>query len=123
MIGKGFTPETLLIGLFQPSKGLNGTPRKIPFDLSVKRGLAISHIVSHNYRMKKEFVFQIEQDDDMLVATCHEPEMATQGENLDELLAMIRDLIRCRFDDGDERLAWPIRLHFLHDPVLSAQVA
>jgi hypothetical protein len=36
---------------------------------------------------------------------------------------MIRDLIRCRFDEGDERLAWPIRLHFLHDPVLSAQVA
>ena len=53
--------------------------------------------------MKKEFVFQIEQDDD------HEPEMATQGENLDELLAMIRDLIRCRFDDGDGRLAWPAR--------------
>jgi predicted RNase H-like HicB family nuclease len=69
--------------------------------------------------MKNEFVFQIEQDEDMLVATCHEPEMATQGENLDELLAMIRDLIRSRFDAGDERLAWPIRLHFLHDPVLS----
>jgi len=73
--------------------------------------------------MKKEFVFQVEQDDDMLVATCHEPEMATQGESVDELLVMIRDLIRCRFDDGDERLAWTIRLHFLHDPVLSAQVA
>ena len=64
--------------------------------------------------MKKEFVFQIEQDDDMLVATCHEPEMATQGENLDELL----DMIRCRFDSGDDRLGWPIRLHFLNDPVL-----
>ena len=47
--------------------------------------------------MKKEFVFQIEQDDEMLVATCHEPEMATQGENLDELLYMIRDLVDCRF--------------------------
>jgi hypothetical protein len=70
-----------------------------------KRGLAISLIVRHNDRMKKEFVFQIEQDDDMLVATCHEPEMATQGENLDELLAVIRDLIRCRFGEGDERLA------------------
>jgi len=90
---------------------------------TTKRGLAISLIVRHNYHMKNEFVFQIEKDDDMLVATCHEPEMATQGENLDELLAMIRDLIRCRFDDGDERLAWPIRLHFLHDPVLSTQVA
>lgn len=85
--------------------------------------LAILRIMRHNSHMKKEFVFQIEQDDDMLVATCHEPEMATQGENLDELLAMIRDLIRCRFDDGDERLAWPVRLHFLQDPVLPAQVA
>jgi hypothetical protein len=73
--------------------------------------------------MKKEFVFQVEQDDDMLVATCYEPEMATQGKNLDELLAMIRDLIRCRFDEGDARLGWPIRLHFIHDPVLCAQVA
>jgi hypothetical protein len=59
----------------------------------------------------------------MLVATCHEPEMATQGGNLDGLLAMVRDLIRCRFDAGDERLAWPICLHFLQDPVVSAQVA
>jgi hypothetical protein len=58
--------------------------------------------------VKKEFVFQIEQDEDMLAATCHEPEMATQGDNHDELRAMIRDLIRCRFDEGDERLAWPI---------------
>jgi len=73
--------------------------------------------------MKKEFLFEIEQDEDMLVATCHQPEMATQGENLDDLLAMIRDLIRCRFDEGDDRLNWLIRLHFLNDPVLSAQVA
>ena len=69
--------------------------------------------------MKKEFVFQIEQDEAMLVAICHEPEMATQGENLDELPAMIRDLIRCRFGEGDEHLDWPIRLHFLHDPVVA----
>ena len=73
--------------------------------------------------MKKEFVFQIEQDDGALVATCHEPEMATQGENLDELIAMIRDLIQCRFDENDERLNWPIRLHFVDDPILAAQVA
>ena len=73
--------------------------------------------------MKKEFVFQIERDDDMLVATCHEPEMATQGETLDELIAMIRDLIQCRFDEKDERLRWPIRLHFVDDPVLSLQPA
>ena len=59
----------------------------------------------------------------MLVATCHEPEMATQGGTLDELIAMIRDLIKCRFDENDDRLSWPIRLHFVDDPVLSAQVA
>jgi predicted RNase H-like HicB family nuclease len=56
--------------------------------------------------MKKEFVFQIEQDEDMLVAVCHEPEMATQGASLDELIAMIRDLIQCRFEESDERLRW-----------------
>ena len=74
--------------------------------------------MKQNTRMKNEFVFEIEEDEDMLVATCHEPEMATQGENLDELLVMIRDLIRCRFDDGDVRLSWPIRLHFLHESIL-----
>jgi predicted RNase H-like HicB family nuclease len=73
--------------------------------------------------MKKELVFHVEQDEEMLVAVCHEPEMATQGETLEELLAMIRDLVRCRFDAGDERLHWPIRLHFVNDPVLVAQPA
>jgi predicted RNase H-like HicB family nuclease len=73
--------------------------------------------------MKKEFVFQVEQDDDMLVAICHEPEMATQGSSLDELLAMVRDLVQCRFEPNDERLQWPIRLHFVDDPILKAQVA
>ena len=88
-----------------------------------KCNLVKAGFVSQSLLMKKEFVFQIEQDDDMLVATCHDPEMATQGENLDELIAMIRDLVRCRFDEKDERLGWPIRLHFLHDPVLSPQAA
>jgi predicted RNase H-like HicB family nuclease len=73
--------------------------------------------------MKNEFVFQIEQDGELLVAVCHEPEMATQGASLDELIAMIRDLIQCRFGEKDERLHWPIRLHFVDDPVLAAQVA
>ena len=50
--------------------------------------------------MKNEFVFQVEQDEDMLVAVCHKPEMATQAANLDELIAMIQDLIQCRFGAG-----------------------
>ena len=73
--------------------------------------------------MSKELVFHVEEDEGMLVAVCHKPKMATQGQNLEELIAMVHDLVRCRFGDGDERLKWPIRLHFLHDPVLAAQVA
>ena len=66
----------------------------------------------------KELNFRVEQDGDWLVATCSDPEMATQAEALDELVPMIRDLVSCRFDPGDERLQWPIRLHFVSDPVL-----
>ena len=73
--------------------------------------------------MTKELIFNVEQDGDLLVGVCHAPEMATQGSNIEELIAMIRDLVRCRFEEADDRLRWPIRLHFLHDPVLSAQVA
>ena len=57
------------------------------------------------------------------MATCREPEMATQGETLNELLFMVRDLIRRRFDEKDERLGWPVRRPFLDGPVLSVQVA
>ena len=67
-----------------------------------------------------ELHFQVEEDGDWLVATCHDPEMATQAESLDALPAMVRDLVRCRFDAGDPRLRWPIRLHFAKDPVLVA---
>jgi hypothetical protein len=73
--------------------------------------------------VKQELLFEVEQDEDTLVATCHDPEMATQGTDLDELIAMIRDLIQCRFDEGDERLNWRVRLHFLQDPILSAKAA
>jgi predicted RNase H-like HicB family nuclease len=58
--------------------------------------------------MKKELLFEIEQDEGVLVAVCHDPEMATQGNTLEELVGMIRDLIQCRFDPGDERLQWPV---------------
>jgi len=60
----------------------------------------------------KELSFRVEQDGNWLVATCHDPEMATQAESLGELVPMIRDLVSCRFEPGDERLRWPIRLHF-----------
>ncbi len=68
----------------------------------------------------KELVFELEQDGDVLVAVCHQPELATQGGTLEELIAMIRDLVHCRFEDGDERLRWPVRLRFKQDSVLAA---
>jgi hypothetical protein len=43
--------------------------------------------------MKKELIFDIEQEDGGFVAVCHEPEMATQGEALEGFVAMIRDLV------------------------------
>jgi hypothetical protein len=66
-----------------------------------------------------KLLFEVEQDGDWLVATCHDPEMATQAETLEELPVMIRDLVQCRFDPGDQRLKWPISLHFAKDPQLA----
>ena len=56
--------------------------------------------------------FHVEQDGEWFVATCHDPEMAMQAESLDALPAMIRDLVRCRFEESDPKLHWPIRMHF-----------
>lgn len=65
-----------------------------------------------------ELVFEVEQDGEWLVATCHDPEMATQAEGIETLGPMIRDLVNCRFDRDDPQRRWPVRLHFLNDPVL-----
>ncbi|MBU6402878.1 MAG: hypothetical protein KGS61_21370 [Verrucomicrobia bacterium] len=66
-----------------------------------------------------QLVFEVEQDDGWFVATCHEPEMATQAQSLDDLGPMIRDLVSCRFEPGEPQRGWPIRLHFLSDPVMA----
>lgn len=73
--------------------------------------------------MKQELVFEVEEGDGMYVAVCHEPEMATQTKTVDGLTAMVRDLVECRFETGDERLNWPIRLRFLEDPALNGRGA
>jgi predicted RNase H-like HicB family nuclease len=65
-----------------------------------------------------ELVFEVEQDGEWLVATCHNPEMATQAETIEALAPMIRDLVSCRFEIDEPQRQWPIRLHFVNDPVL-----
>lgn len=62
-----------------------------------------------------ELVFEIEQDGDRLMATCHDPEMATQAATFDELGPMVRDLVECRFEPGAAQRTWPIRLHLAPD--------
>jgi predicted RNase H-like HicB family nuclease len=67
-----------------------------------------------------EIIFQVEADeiDGGFVATALGHSIVTQGETLEELRTMVRDAVRCHFDDH----ARPgfIRLHFVRDEVLSA---
>jgi len=67
-----------------------------------------------------EIVFQIEADeiDGGYVATALGPSIVTQGDTLDELRAMVRDAVRCHFDDHSRPSL--IRLHFVRDEMLSA---
>lgn len=82
---------------------------------------AVDVIIGFTYCARmSELRFDVEPDGDWLVATCRDPEMATQAETLAELPAMIRDLVSCRFEADDPRLHWPIRIPFAQDPVLVA---
>ena len=59
-------------------------------------------------------------DTGWLVASCDEAGglggITTQGKDLRELQEMVKDAVRCHFDEGQTPQS--IRLHFLNDPVL-----
>ncbi len=59
-----------------------------------------------------ELNFDVRGEGGLLVAVCHEPEMATQGQTMEELIQMVRELIHCHFDEGDARRDAKPRLHF-----------
>ncbi|MEI9895497.1 MAG: type II toxin-antitoxin system HicB family antitoxin [Chthoniobacter sp.] len=61
-----------------------------------------------------ELNFDVREEDGMLVAVCQDPGLATQGRTLEELVQMLKELILCHFDEGDERRQAKARLHF-HD--------
>ena len=42
----------------------------------------------------------------------------TQADSVDDLREMVRDAVRCHFDEGTAPAV--IRLHFVHDEVISA---
>jgi len=71
----------------------------------------------------KEIILTVERDDDSgwLVASWDAPNggggITTQGKDLTELQANVRDAVRCYFDKDKAPRA--IRLHFLTDPVFA----
>ena len=68
-----------------------------------------------------EVVFIVEEDNESggYCAVCHRYGIFTQGENLDDLRAMVTDAVACRFDE--ERVKpRQIRLHFVRDEFIAA---
>ncbi len=68
-----------------------------------------------------EVVFIVEEDQELggYSAACHRYGIFTQGEDLDDLRAMVRDAVGCRFE-GETLKPRQVRLHFVHDEVIAA---
>jgi predicted RNase H-like HicB family nuclease len=71
----------------------------------------------------KEITFTVERDEDSggYVASWDDPQgkggITTQGKDLNELQANIREAVGCHF--GRAKMPREIRLHFVSDPVLA----
>ena len=66
-----------------------------------------------------EIIFQVEQaPEGGYAARALGHAIFTEAETLDELRTMVRDAVRCHFDEGQGPSL--IRLHFVHDEVLAA---
>jgi predicted RNase H-like HicB family nuclease len=71
----------------------------------------------------REIVFNVERDEvsSSFVASWDEPDgnggITTQGQDLSELQAMVREAVLCHFEEG--KAPERIRLHFVSDPVLA----
>ena len=46
--------------------------------------------------------------------------IVTEADELDQLRAMVRDAVRCHFDEADADRPQVIRLHLVHDEVIAA---
>lgn len=67
----------------------------------------------------KEIIFEVQEDvvDGGLVAHALGTGIHTEGENLDELKANIRDALECHFDRAE--MPSIVRLHFVRDEVMA----
>lgn len=76
----------------------------------------------HNLGLMSEIIFEVREDeaDGGYVATALGHAIATQGETIDELRAMVRDAVQCHFGDGvPGEMPRMIRLHFVRDELIA----
>ena len=67
-----------------------------------------------------EAVFIVQEEEEGgYSAVCHRYGIFTQGEDLEDLRATVKDAIECRFADEPARPS-QIRLHFVRDEVIAA---
>jgi predicted RNase H-like HicB family nuclease len=68
-----------------------------------------------------EIIFDVREDevDGGYTASALGYGIHTQGDTIEELRAMVKDAVRCYFDEGMERPKI-IRLHFVREEVLAA---
>ena len=69
-----------------------------------------------------EIIFEVREDetDGGYVATALGHAIATQGDTVEELRAMVRDAVHCHFGDGvPGAMPQIIRLHFVRDEALA----
>lgn len=72
--------------------------------------------------MSSEIIFSIEEDaEGGYVAEALGHSIVTQGDTMEELRANVRDAVRCHFDEGTRPAV--IRLHMVHDEVISLESA
>ena len=67
-----------------------------------------------------EVVFIVQEDHEAggYSAVCHPYGIFTQGDDLDDLRAMVADAVACRFE-GEPARPRRVRLHFVRDEVLA----
>ena len=68
--------------------------------------------------MAAEIIFTVEEDaEGGFVAEALGHDIVTQGETMDELRRMVREAVRCHFDEAERPRV--IRLHMLKEEVLA----
>ena len=67
----------------------------------------------------KELIFEVSEDiQGGYTASALGVGIHTQAESVEELKAMVRDVVECYYEDGDEKPSL-IRLHFVRDEVMA----